>query len=81
MEEAVDHARQHEFLTAMQVVSAGRVDHQSIRRIGGNDRRVASQRPECQAFKRLRVGCRIRVHYDEVGNQRLGLGRLDGSRT
>ena len=72
---SLDHPRNHRIFTPVEMSGAGRVDDQSIRRIRRDDRRIALQRPDRQAFERLRVGLRLRVHDDEVGHQRLRLGR------
>ena len=48
-----DHRLQHGVFAAMEMGGAGRVDHQSVRRIGRDDRRIA-QRPEREPFERSR---------------------------
>ncbi len=51
-----DHVREHCRLAAMQMVGAGGVDNNTVRRIGGNDRRVAAQHPQRQPIERRDVG-------------------------
>lgn len=57
----------------MQVIGTGRVDHQAVGRVGSDDRRVALQRPERQAFERFCISRRIGVHDDKICDERLGL--------
>ena len=64
--QSLDHPRNHGAFTAVEMGCAGRVDDQSIRRIRRDDRGIALQRPDRQAFERLRVGLRLRVHDDQV---------------
>ena len=69
-----DHVGEQGVLAAEQVRRAAGVDHQAGGRIGGDDRRVESQRPERQAVQGFGVALRIRVMGDEFGAEGAGLG-------
>ncbi len=70
-----DHVGEQGVLAAEQVRRAAGVDHQAGGRVGGDDWRVESQRPERQAVQCLGVALRIRVMGDELGAEGAGLSR------
>ena len=59
--EPFDHPFQHGVFPTMQMGGAGHVDDESVRRIGGGDRRVTLERPEREPVEGFRVGGRIGV--------------------
>ena len=59
--ELLDQGREHGGLAAMQMIGAGGVDDDPIRRIGGDDRREPLQHPKRQPLQRFGVGGRIGV--------------------
>ena len=61
-------------IESMQMGGAGDIDNKSIRWIRGNDRRVALQRPQGEAFERGGVRGRVGIPDDEPRHQSLGLG-------
>jgi hypothetical protein len=73
--ELVDHPLQHGVFPAMKMGGAGCVDHQPVRRIGRDDRRVAPQRPEREPVEGSRVGRRVRVLDDQARHNSLRRGR------
>ena len=54
---------------------AGRIDHQPVRRIGRDDRRVKPKRPQRQPIEGFGVGRKVCIHDDQARNERLRLGR------
>jgi hypothetical protein len=61
------------FLATIQMVGTGRVQHDPVRVVDGNDRRVPKC-PDREPIERLRVGVRIRMLHGKVRHQRLRLG-------
>ena len=64
---------QHRRLAALQVIGAGGVDDDPVRRIGSDDGSV-SEEPGREPVERLGVAYRVGVLHDESGRQDLGLG-------
>ena len=73
--EPPDHVFEHGVFPAMEMGGAGGVDHQSVRRIGGGDRRVMLKGPEREPVEGFRVGRRFRIPHDESRHNSLRLGR------
>ena len=71
--EALDQHGQHRGLAAMEMIGAGRVDHQAVGRIGHDDGRDALQGPERELFEPLGVRLGIGIHDNEAGRERLRL--------
>ena len=69
------HFGEHRSLAAMQMIGAGRVDHNAVRRIGSDDRRIAAQRPQRQPLERHFVGVGLGIVNDQARNKRLRLAR------
>jgi hypothetical protein len=59
----------------MQMVGAGRVDDEAVRRIGGGDGRVAAQRPQRQSLERHLICFGLGIMNDKTRNERLRLAR------
>ena len=57
----------------MQMIGAGRVNDEAVRRVGGDDRRVATQRPQRQPLKRHLVGVGLGIMNGQAGDERLRL--------
>ncbi len=72
--QAADQVLQVSGLTALQVCSSGRVDHQAVRRVGGDDGRERLQGPKGELLQPVLVAGEVGVLDDQVGGDGLGPG-------
>lgn len=73
--EPLHHLAKHCRLAAMPMIGAGRIDDDAIRRIGGDDRRIAAKRPQRQPLEGLDICFGLGVMNDQARNQGLRLAR------
>ena len=66
---------EHRGFAAMQMIDAGGVDDDFVRRVGSDDRRETPEHPQCHPIERLGVSSRIGVLSQQALDQRLGLRR------
>ncbi|MNY08463.1 hypothetical protein D3C86_1413190 [compost metagenome] len=71
--QAVDHPAQHQRLIAVQMVRSRRVQHQPIRRIGGDDGGIDAQKMKGQLLQGAGISSCIQIFHQKARHQRLRL--------